>query len=107
MRHTHHKPGPAMNLNTLMVRYIVNDVDAAVAFYTRHLGFHVNGQSGPHFALLQPWRRPASTSAMKSWRDPAGGRSCSRIPPAIRWNCSNPRRSQRNIDAATARQAPA
>ena len=42
-----------MNLNTLMVRYIVNDVDAAVAFYTRHLGFHVNGQSGPHFALLE------------------------------------------------------
>jgi len=41
-----------MELNPLMVRYIVNDVDAAVAFYTQHLGFRVSGQSGPHFALL-------------------------------------------------------
>ena len=36
-----------MKLNTLMVRYIVNDVDAAIAFYTRHLGFCVTAQSGP------------------------------------------------------------
>ena len=41
-----------MKLNTLMVRYIVNDVDAAIAFYTRHLGFGVSAQSGPHFAIL-------------------------------------------------------
>ena len=41
-----------MKLNALMVRYIVNDVDAAVAFYTRHLGFQVTGQSGPYFAIL-------------------------------------------------------
>jgi catechol 2,3-dioxygenase-like lactoylglutathione lyase family enzyme len=41
-----------MKLNTLMVRYIVNDVDAAIAFYTRHLGFSVTAQSGPHFAIL-------------------------------------------------------
>jgi catechol 2,3-dioxygenase-like lactoylglutathione lyase family enzyme len=42
-----------MKLNALMVRYIVNDVDAATAFYTRHLGFRIDGQSGPHFALLE------------------------------------------------------
>jgi catechol 2,3-dioxygenase-like lactoylglutathione lyase family enzyme len=41
-----------MELNALMVRYIVNDVDAAIAFYTRHLGFHVSAQSGPYFAIL-------------------------------------------------------
>ena len=41
-----------MKLNTLMVRYIVNDVDAAIAFYTRHLGFSVSAQSGPYFAIL-------------------------------------------------------
>lgn len=41
-----------MKLNALMVRYIVNDVDAAVAFYTAHLGFRTSSQSGPHFALL-------------------------------------------------------
>lgn len=41
-----------MKLNTLMVRYIVNDVDAAIAFYTGHLGFRVTAQSGPNFAIL-------------------------------------------------------
>src|SRR3954465_16009887 len=42
-----------MNLNALMVRYIVNDVDAAIAFYTRHFEFRVSAQSGPYFALLE------------------------------------------------------
>jgi catechol 2,3-dioxygenase-like lactoylglutathione lyase family enzyme len=41
-----------MKLNSLMVRYIVNNVDAAVAFYTQHLGFRASAQSGPDFALL-------------------------------------------------------
>jgi catechol 2,3-dioxygenase-like lactoylglutathione lyase family enzyme len=41
-----------MKSNMLMVRYIVNDVDAAIAFYTRHLGFNVTAQSGPYFAIL-------------------------------------------------------
>jgi glyoxylase I family protein len=41
-----------MKLNALMVRYIVNDVNEAVAFYTNHLGFCVTAQSGEHFALL-------------------------------------------------------
>jgi catechol 2,3-dioxygenase-like lactoylglutathione lyase family enzyme len=41
-----------MKLNALMVRYIVNDVDAAIEFYTHHLGFRLSAQSGPHFALL-------------------------------------------------------
>ncbi len=42
-----------MELNSLMVRYIVNDVDEAVAFYTEHFGFRVEAQSGPYFALLE------------------------------------------------------
>ena len=41
-----------MKLNSFMVRYIVHDVDAAIAFYTRHLGFRVSAQSGPNFAIL-------------------------------------------------------
>jgi catechol 2,3-dioxygenase-like lactoylglutathione lyase family enzyme len=41
-----------MKLNALMVRYIVNDVDEAIVFYTRHLGFSVSAQSGPYFAIL-------------------------------------------------------
>ena len=30
-----------LELNALMVRYIVSDVDTAITFYTRHLGFRV------------------------------------------------------------------
>ena len=35
------------------VRYIVDDVDAAVAFYTAHLGFEVEMHPGPGFAALR------------------------------------------------------
>jgi catechol 2,3-dioxygenase-like lactoylglutathione lyase family enzyme len=42
-----------MNLNSVMVRYIVNDVEAAIAFYTRHFDFHAAAQSGPYFAILE------------------------------------------------------
>lgn len=35
------------------VRYIVDDVDAAVEFYTRHLGFDVVMRPGPGFAQLR------------------------------------------------------
>jgi catechol 2,3-dioxygenase-like lactoylglutathione lyase family enzyme len=34
------------------VRYIVDDVAAAVAFYTTHLGFAVRAQPAPGFAML-------------------------------------------------------
>ena len=34
------------------VRYIVNDVDAAVAFYTKRLGFALREQFGPNMAIL-------------------------------------------------------
>ena len=35
------------------VRYIVDDVDAAIAFYTAHLGFEVEMHPGPGFAALR------------------------------------------------------
>ena len=38
--------------DTVMVRYIVDDVDAAVAFYTSQLGFDVVMRPAPSFALL-------------------------------------------------------
>jgi catechol 2,3-dioxygenase-like lactoylglutathione lyase family enzyme len=41
------------NAATTMVRYIVNDVEASVAFYTHKLQFHATAQSGPNFAMLQ------------------------------------------------------
>ena len=37
---------------TASVRYIVQDVDAAIAFYTRHLGFNEEMQPAPTFAML-------------------------------------------------------
>ena len=35
---------------TVNVRYMVDDVDAAIAFYTTHLGFHVLTRHAPAFA---------------------------------------------------------
>jgi catechol 2,3-dioxygenase-like lactoylglutathione lyase family enzyme len=37
---------------TVSVRYIVDDVDAAVAFYTQQLGFHEHMHPAPTFAML-------------------------------------------------------
>jgi catechol 2,3-dioxygenase-like lactoylglutathione lyase family enzyme len=37
---------------TVSVRYIVDDVDAAIAFYTRHLGFTEVMHPAPAFAML-------------------------------------------------------
>jgi glyoxylase I family protein len=34
------------------VRYLVRDVDASIAFYTRHLGFSLEQQFGPAMAIL-------------------------------------------------------
>jgi catechol 2,3-dioxygenase-like lactoylglutathione lyase family enzyme len=39
-------------MTTVSVRYIVDDVEAAIAFYTRHLGFDVAMHPGPGFAAL-------------------------------------------------------
>jgi len=37
-------------MSTVNVRYIVNDVEAAVAFYTKHFGFRVLTSTLPAFA---------------------------------------------------------
>jgi catechol 2,3-dioxygenase-like lactoylglutathione lyase family enzyme len=38
---------------TIKVRYIVDDVDATIAFYTQHLDFTVKAHPAPAFAVLQ------------------------------------------------------
>jgi len=48
-----------MKLNALMVRYIVHDVDTAVAFNTRHLGFRASAPSGPCGAFESPGSPPS------------------------------------------------
>jgi catechol 2,3-dioxygenase-like lactoylglutathione lyase family enzyme len=39
-------------MTSVQVRYIVRDVDAAIAFYTTHLGFHLDMHPAPPFAML-------------------------------------------------------
>jgi catechol 2,3-dioxygenase-like lactoylglutathione lyase family enzyme len=39
-------------MTTVSVRYIVDDVDAAIGFYTDILGFHVQMHPAPGFAML-------------------------------------------------------
>lgn len=39
-------------MSTVQVRYIVNDVDEAIAFYTKRLGFQEDMHPAPVFAML-------------------------------------------------------
>jgi catechol 2,3-dioxygenase-like lactoylglutathione lyase family enzyme len=56
------------------VRYLVNDVEAAVAFYTTHLGFTVERRAGAAMAILSRgdltlWTAGPSTSAARPMPD--------------------------------------
>lgn len=42
----------ATNATTAIVRYQVQDVGRAIAFYSRHLGFFLTQRSGPLFATV-------------------------------------------------------
>jgi len=44
--------GKESDMNTVRVRYMVNDLDPAVSFYTKYLGFKVKQEAKPHFAML-------------------------------------------------------
>jgi len=39
-------------MTVVSVRYIVDDLDACIAFYTRHLGFAVEMRTAPTFGML-------------------------------------------------------
>ncbi len=41
-----------LNMTKVRVRYMVNDLDPAVEFYTTYLNFHVERQIRPNFAML-------------------------------------------------------
>src|SRR5258707_981497 len=41
-----------MDMDTIRVRYMVKDLDPAVTFYTKHLGFQVKQEARPNFAML-------------------------------------------------------
>ena len=44
------------DMHTVRVRYIVNELDSAVAFYTRALGFRIEQEARPHFAIVSRGR---------------------------------------------------
>jgi catechol 2,3-dioxygenase-like lactoylglutathione lyase family enzyme len=68
-------------MSTVNVRYMVDDVDAAVAFYTTHLGFTLNSNAAPAFAdvmrgdlrLLLSGETSSAGRAMPDGRRPAAG----------------------------------
>ena len=65
-------------MSTVSVRYIVNDVDAAIAFYCGHLGFHEDMHPAPAFAMLSRGElrlvlsAPNSSGSNSPAFDPAG-----------------------------------
>ncbi len=44
--------GKETNMDTVRVRYMINDLDPAVSFYTKYLGFQVKQEVKPNFAML-------------------------------------------------------
>jgi catechol 2,3-dioxygenase-like lactoylglutathione lyase family enzyme len=56
-------------MSTVQVRYIVNDVDAAIAFYCQQLGFHEVMHPAPAFAMLSR----GDLRLVLSAPNPAGG----------------------------------
>src|SRR5215216_6469513 len=70
-----------MTDDTVNVRYMVDDVDEAVAFYTKHLGFDILSSASPAFAdvsrgklrLLLAGPQSSAGRPMPDGRKPAPG----------------------------------
>ena len=68
-------------MSTVNVRYMVDDVDAAIAFYTTHLGFRLLTRMAPAFAdvtrgdlrLLLSGRTSSAGRSMPDGRQPVAG----------------------------------
>jgi catechol 2,3-dioxygenase-like lactoylglutathione lyase family enzyme len=68
-------------MSTVNVRYMVDNVDAAVAWYTKHLGFTLLSNAAPAFAdvtrgslrLLLSGPTPGERCPTAIGRDPAAG----------------------------------
>jgi catechol 2,3-dioxygenase-like lactoylglutathione lyase family enzyme len=71
---------------TVQVRYIVNDVDAAIAFYCQHLGFHEDMHPAPAFAMLS--RGDLRLVLTKPGGGPGGGQAMpdGTLPEPGGWN---------------------
>ncbi|WP_437600684.1 VOC family protein [Sorangium sp. So ce590] len=78
-------------MSTVSVRYMVDDVDAAMAFYTTHLGFALESDASPAFAsvtrgdlrLLLSGKKSSGARPMPDGRQPVpGGWSRIQLPVA-------------------------
>ena len=71
---------------TVSVRYIVNDVDAAIEFYCRHLGFTEDMHPAPTFAMLS--RGDLRLVLTAPGGGPGGGQAMpdGRVPEPGGWN---------------------
>ena len=71
---------------TVQVRYIVNDVDIAIAFYRHHLGFHEDMHPSPFFAMLS--RGDLRLVLSKPGGGPGGGQAMpdGKLPEPGGWN---------------------
>src|ERR1700704_1250610 len=72
---------------SVSVRYIVDDVDTAIDFYCRHLGFHEEMHPAPTFAMLSRGDLRLALSAPGS--GPGGGGQAmpdGRMPEPGGWN---------------------
>ena len=71
---------------TVSVRYIVNDVDAAIEFYCRHLGFTEVMHPAPTFAMLS--RGDLRLVLTAPGGGPGGGQAMpdGRVPEPGGWN---------------------
>jgi catechol 2,3-dioxygenase-like lactoylglutathione lyase family enzyme len=71
---------------TVQVRYIVDDVDAAIAFYCQQLGFHEDMHPAPAFAMLS--RGDLRLVLTKPGGGPGGGQAMSdgTLPQPGGWN---------------------
>lgn len=71
---------------TVQVRYIVNDVDRAITFYCKHLGFSEVMHPAPSFAMLS--RGDLRLVLSKPGGGPGGGQAMAngRLPEPGGWN---------------------
>jgi catechol 2,3-dioxygenase-like lactoylglutathione lyase family enzyme len=73
-------------METVSVRYIVEDVDAAAAFYTRHLAFEVEFRPAPGFARLARGPLRLLLSAAAGPGGAAQPMPDGRVPASGGWN---------------------
>lgn len=70
-----------MSDSTVSVRYMIDDVEAAIAFYTTYLGFNLESNAAPAFAsvtrgglrLLLSGKTSSGARAMPDGRQPVPG----------------------------------